>query len=321
MRKSTVYFFIVLTLLSLGLTLVPSAHSQPENIKILSYSYYIDSSGFLDVVGEVQNIGSNTVTSVILTGTVYATDGTDQADSTTQAWVTYLLPQQEAPFYMSFYSPNNSPDGTWLSVGISNIALTVVQANVTSSYQYPDLKITSSSASIGSGTDDQGIYWVTGNVQNTGGQTAQNITVVGTFYNATGTTVAVGYTDTLTPTLLAPSGTATFEVGAFDLNQTVVPSDEKITSYSLLIQALGPILQGTAPLITPYPSSGSSPTSSPLTSSSPESVGTNNSTNSLNPTLIAIIVVIGILAVVGAIVALRKRKPHETVKARRGRIK
>jgi type II secretory pathway pseudopilin PulG len=41
----------------------------------------------------------------------------------------------------------------------------------------------------------------------------------------------------------------------------------------------------------------------------------------LNPTLIAIIVVIGILAVVGAIVALRKRKPHETVKARRGRIK
>jgi hypothetical protein len=292
MRKSIIYLFVALTLVSLGLALVPSAFSQPENIKIVSYSYYVDSLGFLDVVGEIQNIGSNTVASVILTGTVYSSDGTDQADSYAKAWVANLAPQQKAPFYMEFYSPSSST--SWLSVSVSKVDLTVSQANATTNYQYPDLKITSSSASIGSGTDDKGVYWVTGNVQNTGSQTAQSITVVGTFYNATGTVVAVGYSDTLTPTDIASSGIASFKLGAFDLNQTIVPSNQKISSYSLLIQVLAPILQGTAPLITPSPSPA----------------------NSSNPALIyAIIVVIVILGIAGTILVLRKRKPQETKKA------
>jgi flagellar basal body-associated protein FliL len=294
MRKSIIYLFVALTLVSLGLALVPSAFSQTQNIKIVSYSYYIDNLGFLDVVGEVQNVGSNTVASVILTGTVYSTDGTDQADSYTQAWVKDLTPQQKAPFYMDFYAPNNSPDGTWLSVVVSNVALTVSQAEATASYQYPDLKVTSSSKSIGSSTTDKGVCWVTGTVQNTGSQTAQNITVFGTFYNSTGSVVAVGYSDTLTPANLASSGTASFKLGAFDLNQTLMPSNEKISSYSLLIQALGPILQGTAPTQSPG----------------------GTSSNSSNPALIyAIIVVIVILGIAGTILVLRKRKPQETKKA------
>ena len=141
-------------------------------------------------------------------------------------------------------------------------------ANATSSYQYPDLTITSSSASIGSTGDYNGAYLVNGVIKNTGSQTAQNITVVGTFYNATGSVVAVGYTNYLTPATVAPSGTVSFQVGAFDLNQTQVSSGEKISSYSLLVQAQGPILQGTAPIVTPYQGSGSSPsTSSPSSSS------------------------------------------------------
>ena len=109
MRKSTVYFFVVLSLLSLGLTLVPRAFSQTQDIKIVSYSYYFDSSGNLDVVGEVQNVGPNTVNPVILTGSVYSSSGVDQADSYTQVWVSYLAPQQEAPFYMEFPQPQQLP--------------------------------------------------------------------------------------------------------------------------------------------------------------------------------------------------------------------
>jgi hypothetical protein len=323
MRKSIIYLFVALTLVSLGLALVPSAFSQPENIKIVSYSYYVDSLGFLDVVGEIQNIGSNTVASVILTGTVYSSGGTDQADSYARAWVVNLAPQQKAPFYMEFYSPSSSSSTSWSSVSVSKVDLTVSQANATTNYQYPDLKITSSSASIGSGTDDKGVYWVTGNVQNTGSQTAQNITVVGTFYNATGTVVAVGYSDTLTPANLAPSKTAQFKLGAFDLNQTIVSSNKKISSYSLLIQVLAPILQGTAPVVTPSPSSGSSPTQtvtssptgSPSSSSSAMQSSGENATNSLSAELIAIIVVIVILGIAGTILVLRKRKPQETKKA------
>jgi hypothetical protein len=210
---------------------------------------------------------------------------------------------------MDFYMPNNSPDGTWFSVAVSNVALTVSQAEATASYQYPDLKVTSSSKSIGSSTTDKGVCWVTGTVQNTGSQTAQNITIFGTFYNSTGSVVAVGYSATLTPANLASSGTAQFKLGAFDLNQTLMPSNEKISSYSLLIQALGPILQGTAPLITPYPSSGDSTTQ---TNTSSPTGSPSSSSSSSESTLIVIIVVIGILVALGAIVALRKRKPQET---------
>jgi hypothetical protein len=320
MRKSIVYSFVVLILLSLGLTLVPSAHSQPENIKIVSYSYYVDSSGFLEVVGEIQNMGTNTVASVILTGSVYSSDGTDQGDSRAQAWVAYLTPQQKAPFYMTFYSPNNSPNGPWSLGEVSNIKLTVSTADATSSYQYQDLKIKSSSATIGTSGDFSGAYTVNGIIQNTGSQTAQNLTVVGTFYNSTGAVVAVGYTNYLTPAFLSPSGTISFQVSAFDLNQTGITLGEKITSYSLLIQALGPILQGTAPVITssPSPASSSSPSLTSFPSSSP-SVSQSpvaNPTNSLKPELIyAIVVVVGILAVVGAILLLRKPKRQNTVKA------
>ena len=144
MRKSIVYFFVVLTLLSLGLILVPRAFSQTQDIKIVNYSYYVDNLGYLDVVGEVQNVGPNTVNPVILTGAIYSSDGTDQSNSYCQVWVSYLEPQQEAPFYMEFQPPSSI--GIWQLQDISNVDLTVYEANATSSYQYPDLKITSSSA-------------------------------------------------------------------------------------------------------------------------------------------------------------------------------
>ena len=310
MRKGTVYLFIVLTLLSLGSTLFPSAFSQTENIKILNYSYYIDNLGYLDVVGEVQNVGSNTVDPVFLTGSVYSSSGADLSDSFCKVWVSYLVPQQKAPFYMEFQPPSSS--SIWVPSDISKITFTVAVANATSNYQYPDLNIISSSGTIGSSGDYNGAYLVNGIIQNTGSQTATNITVVGTFYNATGNVVAAGYTNYLTPATLDPSGTISFQVAAFDLNQSLVPASMKISSYALLVQTQGPILQGTAPIVTPYQSSSSS--------SSPTA---GNSNNSSSPAIIyAAVIVIVILAIAGTLVALRKSKPHQTVKeAKRARKK
>jgi type IV secretory pathway TrbL component len=64
MKKTTVYSIVVLTMLSLGLFLVPSAFSQTSNVKILSYTYYYDSQGGLIVVGEIQNVGPDIISSV-----------------------------------------------------------------------------------------------------------------------------------------------------------------------------------------------------------------------------------------------------------------
>jgi hypothetical protein len=228
-------------MLSLSIISVPQAAGQPENIKVVSYSWYIDSLGYFVVVGEVQNIGSETIDTVGIGATVYTVDGSPQADAFRQAYVKYLVPQQKAPFYIEF-SPTSSTGDTWIYYGIDRVDFVIVQAEAATKYQYPDLRIRESAAIV-----ENGVYWASGTVLNNGTQTAKNIRIVGTYYNSSGAVVAVGYTDILTPTSLNPSGLASFKVGAFDLNQTEVPSNLKISSYSLLIQTEEPILSGTPP--------------------------------------------------------------------------
>jgi hypothetical protein len=334
-RKSVIYFLVALILLPLGLAFVPrvSSQSQAPDVKILSYNYYIDSAGFFDVVGEVKNVGSTTLTSVIIAGSVYS-GVIDVGDTYAPIGVepvlaNYLLPQQQAPFYMTFYAPNSQTGvQTWSSIDITNVSLSVVQASATSSYPYPDLEVTGVTTSIGTGSN-AGAYFVNGYIQNTGTQTAQNITVLGTFYDSKGDTVGVGNSNTTAS--LSPSAKAPFILPAWDINDSALGT-HKITSYSFLILVQDPIynssLQGAPPTVTPYPNAGlssstpvSSPTSSPApsSSSSPTSSsslgGKTNSSNLFNPTLIAIIAVVAVVAVVGAAVGLRKNKqPHISTK-------
>jgi len=324
MRKTAVYLFVSLSLLSLGLSLVPRGISQTQNISIIGYGYYVDENGMLDVVGQVQNVGSNTVNPVVLQGVVFAPGGAAESTSGAKVWVSYLTPGQKAPFYMEFYPPQTSSG--WALSYIGKITLSVAQANATSSYQYPDLKITSSSASIGTaatGEGYQGAYVVSGVIKNTGTQPAANVTVVGAFFNSTGNVVGVGYTNYLTPTVLEPSATTTFQIAALDLNQSQVPLNLKIYSYSLLVQTAAPILQGTAPAssASPTTSGGASPTKSPSTSTQ----AAVSSKNSIDTAFYAIAIAVVILAVAAAVALLVLRrgepskasKPHQTVKEAR----
>ena len=256
MKKGVVSFIVCLALVALGLTLIPKVASQPENIKITSYSWYTDSYGTFIVVGEIQNVGPNTVVSVFLTGIVYTQDEVAQAYSYTTAFVNYMVPQQKAPFEMEFL-PQTSVTGdlSWVSLGVDRVDFTVEKSDTTDKYQYPDLAITDNSGQ----TDSEGVYWVSGHVQNSGTQAATNVRVVGTFYNSAGTVVAVGYTDYITSSL-EPSTTASFKLGAFDQNQSKVASDQKIANYRLLVQAEAPILSGTPPSPTPTPEATPTPT-------------------------------------------------------------
>jgi hypothetical protein len=298
MKKRALYLLIAVIIVSLAISSVPGILGKPEDIKVTNYSYYVGPSGILEVTGEIQNVGVNTIDSVILRGSVINENGLDVSDSGTKAWVAYIIPQQKAPFIMEFAPPQD--DGIWEPGDIAKIQLTVSLANDTSGYQYPDLKITSSTPSIGTSGSYKGAYGVSGEIRNTGSQTATNVTVVGAFYNSTGSVVGVGYTTYLTPTNLAPSATTTFQIYALDLNQSEVPSYLKIASYSLLVQTQLPILQGSAPIVTPYQASGS-----PV-------AGTDSSAKPLNLALVAVIVVVVVLAVVGAIVVLKRRKPQES---------
>ncbi len=316
MKKSVLYVFVSLTLVSLGLAIVPTAFSQTQNVKIVSYTYYLDNAGILDVVGQVQNVGSNAVDPVVLTGTIYGSDGSKLAASYAYAWVKYMAPQQYAPFYMEFQPPQNS--NGWDLSAVANVSLTVIQANATNSYEYAGLEVASSTGSIGTTGGYNGAYVVNGVIQNTGSQTATNLTVCATFFNAKGDVVAVGNTygsayTYVTPSL-APSGSVAFQVAAWDLNQSQVTSNQKIAKYSLLLQAQGPVLQGTAPTVTPFTNSGTSSSGATNTPLSTTGVN-NNSNNSSNSTLIyVLVVVVVIIAIAGTILMLRRRKPQtETV--------
>jgi hypothetical protein len=298
MKKMLAGFLVLFAVCSLSLTLIPSTHSQTSNIKVLNYSHYVDSLGYLVVVGEIQNIGTNTITSVVLTGAVTSSDGS-VTNSYAQVWVSNLIPQQKAPFYMEF----NSQSGVNWQTDITDIAIAVYQADATANYLYPDLTITSQ---VGSVSPD-GVFWVNGQIQNTGSQTAKNVTIVGTFYNSTGQVVAVGYSDktTMNPFSLEPQQSGTFKLGAFDLNQTIVPAEMKISTYSLLIQPLGPILTGAAPVI---PVTATPP---PITVATP---GPTNSQSGSNPSgsmpqwIYGAVAVIAIAVVAVAILTLMNRK-------------
>ena len=300
--------------------MVPTGTSQTENVKIVSWSWYIDLQNYLVVVGEIQNTGTSTLSDVALSATATPPDGTS-SDTGDRAWVTDLLPQQKAPFYLVFYSSQSS-DGTWPSQGIGNIQVGVVHTDVTSSYLYPDLKIISQTQSIGTGTNDKGVFWVKGTVKNTGTQTAQNVSIVGTFYNSTGTTIAAGYTfpESMIPYSIPPGATATFELPAFDLDQTVMPSSLKIDHYSLLLQDIGPILQGTAPVIEATPTPGPVTTGGPQDTSSPTNAQTTTQPTDSGTTATAswiypaIIVIVIAVIVVGAL-AVMSRKPKPQSKA------
>lgn len=325
-RLKKIYICLLVVLLAactFGLMLVPGAKSQTsetQNIKIGNHSYYFDSLGNLVVVGVVQNIGSDTIEGVILAGTATTVEGL-QSPTLSPVWVSYLVPQQKAPFYMEFPPPQSPQDSfgqsQWYPGDVADISLKVAQANPTSGYQYPDLKVTSSHGAIGTTGNFAGAYVVTGSIQNTGSQAASNLTVVGTFFNSTGAVVGVGYTNYLEPRTLNPSESLSFQVAALDLNQSIVPENLKITSYELLVQTEGPILQGTAPVVAPVTGAGSgNPNANPTNSQSSTTAPSGSDSNVLG--FYAAVVVVAIIAVAAALLLLKKRRkpkqPIQTVK-------
>ncbi|MCW3999071.1 MAG: FxLYD domain-containing protein [Candidatus Bathyarchaeota archaeon] len=307
MKKLTACLLVFFVAASLSITLVPNGASQASTVKIVSYSYYVDTLGYLDVVGEIQNNGPNTLDQVVVSGTVTTTDG-QELTSSIKAWGFQLKPGQKAPFYLEFHS-QGSTDGTFTGT-VADVSLSISEAPATAKYQYPDITITSHHPTLTA----VGEYFADCQIKNTGSQTATSVIVSATFYNSTGQVVAVGYSN---QTDLAPGATAFLRAGAFDLNQTSVPSGQKIDSYSLRLQLSAPLLEGSAPVDVPTPTPGPAVVETPgpdSGSSGPDNnngggdstgvIGIDQSTN------LAIGIVVVVVVVVAALLLLtRRRKP------------
>ncbi len=277
----TKYKIVVVTLLAImcfGLVSIPNSFSQVSqvttNIKVLSYSWYVNTAGDLIVVGEVQNTGTSILSSVSLTAAVYGSGTTELVSATGMPYVNDSLPQQKAPFYIDCGNPGAGAGLTASSV--SNVEFTITNAPTTQSQQYQGLQIDHTfNETLG------GSYIVTGVVFNNGNQTAKGINVVGTFYNSAGKVVAVGFVKS--SVALIPGNQTVFSVSEFDPTTSLA---SQISNYSLLIQTS--TLQNSLST-----SSSSSPTSS-----------------SGSSVLIYIVVGIVVIVVVAAasLIFLRKRR-------------
>ena len=229
MQKYKFFVIILAAITCLGLVLIPNAFSQVSqadvNVKVLSYSWYASpSDGDFIVVGEVQNTGNSVLSSVSLNAAVYASDGTELVSASTTAYVSYLLPQQKAPFYIDFGSPGTDTNSTYSSV--SNVVFTITNAPTTIDQQYEGLSL-----NTGFNGALDGAYTVIGLISNIGNQTADGIRVVGTYYNSVGTVVAVGFNNVTSS--LIPNNSTTFTVSEFDAAPSLM---SQISNYTLLVQ-------------------------------------------------------------------------------------
>lgn len=212
MKKSLAALFPA-TLILLLLTLA-SASAQQAQAVILSYSSYTDTLGYQHVVGEIQNVGSNTLSQVTVNASLCDPTSTIQ-DYT---MIDFLVPQQKSPFDLFENVTGNI-------CGIS-----VTGANVSDRLPYRDFELTSQSASL---TET---YHVVGQVNNTGTSVAYAVEVVATYYDASGVVVQVGSSLT-TPTDLLPG-----QSGYFDVFSDDPAMSARIATFSLQVQSASPVL-------------------------------------------------------------------------------
>jgi hypothetical protein len=298
----------ILVLTAFSVLSAPKVKAQTSEVQILSYSWYAaptdttlsEYAGDLVAVGEVQNVGNNTLSEVLVDGFATNSSGTLVDSAEASIYALDLSPGQKAPFYLDF-TPENSLTGdqSWVPT-INNVTVRLSYIGTTNQTVYSGLTIPAASTSaIISG----GAYTVTGIVQNTGTQTTGNVWVVATFYNASGTAIALNYTNYLTSSL-SPGSTVPFTVTPIDNTATL---SSEISNYSLEVQ-YAPLTSSTSP----SPNSTPNPNSTPSTSTStiPTATPSPGVMSTAVTFAIAGVIVVVILVVLIVFLFLRKRQKN-----------
>jgi LPXTG-motif cell wall-anchored protein len=223
MDKTRIFTVIVCTVFVFSLVSCPNVFVQAAytGVTVLSHSSYVNSSGHFIVLGEVQNTGNHVLGNVSLNVVVSASNGSQLVSGTTTAYVNDFLPQQKAPFYLDF----GKIDFNTISE-VNTFDFNVSNHPPTNYIEYPGLSLIVTFNGI---VNDA--YVVSGSITNSGSQTANDIKVVGTYYNSAGIVVAVGFVILNDP--LIPNNSVNFTVSEFDAVPKLVT---KISNYSLLVQ-------------------------------------------------------------------------------------
>ena len=214
MRK-TITCIIILALVVLC---VLSGKVSASDIEFLTTSEVIDTLGYLHVFGEVQNIGSQNVKFVEITGTFYNVEPVVIGTEYTFTMLDQLEPGQKSPFDLFIMNVKTS-----VEVTSYKLTVTVSEANA----KLRGLQILSYSNSI----DGLGYLEIVGEVKNLQSNSASYVEVIGTFYDQNDTVIGCDYTFT-NPTDLAGGQT-----GPFKMTFMYKTLSSLITSYTLTVQS------------------------------------------------------------------------------------
>jgi hypothetical protein len=176
MRLRSVFAFMIVLGVAALANMPPT--KAASDVTILSHTGYIDSSGYFNVVGEVQNVGDQTV-HVKIVSTFYDSGDVPIATEHTYAEIGVLLIGRKSPFKLQMYDTAESAKMDHYSLNMT--------FSVTSSIPI-GLEILSNSSYISGG----GSMHIVGEIKNIGCcEMATSIKVVATCYDDSGKVVAV----------------------------------------------------------------------------------------------------------------------------------
>lgn len=153
---------------------------EKEGLVILNHSSYIDHSGYLHVVGKLQNIGSRNTELNRVTVTFFDSEGASVMTASNYSYLDILTLGQKSPFEVIFSSPpivtNYKLETTW---------------RMTTKEPYLDIEIEESSlGEIG----ERGKALLTGKVINREDEAMDVVMIVATFYDESGEVIGTGFT-------------------------------------------------------------------------------------------------------------------------------
>ena len=203
--------FLLIIFSSSNLVFPVKADAQVE---LLTSSSYIDSLGWLHVVGEAQNVGNQAVEYVRISATFYDSSNTVVGTAFTYSDLNVILPNRKSPFDILLYEESQSSK-------VDHYELSVSFSTTVSKQQ--SLQILSYSSYI----DSLGWFHIVGEVENTATGGATYVKVIATCYES-GTVINNGFDYT---TDLDRGQKAPFEILIIDNNP------ELISSYELTVES------------------------------------------------------------------------------------
>jgi len=302
MKKTLTLFLVFICAASLMFAFTPNARSQSDNnLVVKSYSWYTSPfTGYFVVVGELENTGTDIVHSATMRGFAYNASGDIQAEAEwVQIYSTQILPNETAPFYM-YFTDSSSVNGTldWVPT-VDHIGFNTYTLEADNTQNNNELYVVAHNGAI----DASGNYSVTGIVLNRGEEYPQNVWVVGSFYDASGQVVAVGFSNYLTH-YLPPNNYTQFTFTPTDPTSGMATT---IQSYTLHVLSSGTTTEPTATPST-SPSATASPTATPTQSTSTSATPAGSDDSISSSLLYVIIAAVAVVVVILLLVIILRRR-------------